>query len=296
MNSGELWQAVVIKTRKALASKALHPIKTTQAIVEDGGIPFSIRCVSSLLRKDSDTRTKQRSSQNRANPFLPPERPLTVADISDTHVAVLNKFNVFEHHLLIVTRQYEHQQTPLTEPDFQALWKCLTDYPSLGFYNGGVVAGASQPHKHLQLVPLPLTKAEAIPVERVLDRLVPIRRFHCLPIFEFAHCFYRFNEFQDVKSAANESLEVYRDMLEELRLGIEVIENKQRLTQPYNLLISREWMMMVPRSTEKFHAVSINALGYAGSFFVRKEEQIAAVKKHGPLQALQSVSLIQTCT
>ena len=291
MYPGKLWQAVVATTRNALASKALHPIKTTQTIFVEGGIPFSIRCVSSLLRKDIDTRVKQRTSASVINPFLPPEGPLTVTDVSDTHVAVLNKYNVFEHHLLIVTRQYEHQQTPLTELDFQALWKCLTDYPSLGFYNGGVVAGASQPHKHLQLVPLPLTKSAAIPVERALHRLELVRHFHRLPIFEFEHCIYRFKQFKNVQIVANESLDIYRGMLEELRIGIEDIEQEQRLTQPYNLLVSRDWMMMVPRRTEKFHAISINALGYAGSFFVRQEEQIGAIKKHGPLQALQSVSL-----
>ena len=291
MSTSELWRAVVTKTHTALACKALHPIKTTQTIVEEHSIPFSIRCVSSLLRKDRDGRTKQSASESSNNPFLPPERPLTVADISDTHVAVLNKYNVFEHHLLIVTRQYENQQAPLTRPDFHALWKCMLDYPSLGFYNGGVVAGASQPHKHLQLVPLPLTKLEAIPIERVLNQLGSNGCFHRLSVFSFAHCFYRFNKFKNIRSAAKESLEVYHDMLTELHLRVEIIENEQRLTQPYNLLVSKEWMMMVPRSIEKFHEVSINALGYAGSFFVRKEEQISAVKEHGPLRALQSVSL-----
>ena len=291
MSTGELWQAVVAQTREALACKALHPIKTTQSIVVESDVPFSIRCVSSLLRKDSDTRAKQSTSQSDANPFLPPEKPLTVADISDTHVSVLNKYYVFEHHLLIITRQYEHQQTPLTEPDFNALWKCLTDYPSLAFYNGGEIAGASQSHKHLQLVPLPLTKVEPIPIERALGHLVPIQRFYRLPIFEFIHRLYWFEEFKNIRSAANETYKVYRNMLEELRLRVETVENEQRIIQPYNLLVSREWMMMVPRSIEKFHDVSINALGYAGSLFVRKEQQIEAIKKYGPLRALQSVSL-----
>ena len=32
----------------------------------------------------------------------------------------------------------------------------LAEFDGLGFYNGGETAGASQPHKHLQIVPLPL--------------------------------------------------------------------------------------------------------------------------------------------
>ena len=44
-----------------------------------------------------------------------------VADVSDTHLCLLNKFNVIEHHLLIVTRKFEHQETLLTVRDFQAV-------------------------------------------------------------------------------------------------------------------------------------------------------------------------------
>lgn len=189
MDEKALWQAVVEQTKKALTRGALHPIKTAQATIVDGGIPFSIRYVSSLSRKDRDKKSKTVNQPQNANPFLPPERPLTVATISDTHITVLNKYNVFTHHLLIVTREFEHQQAALTGPDFAALWQCLTDYPSLAFYNSGEIAGASQPHKHLQLVPLPLTKAESIPVGRALLDLEPAGHFHRLPAFEFAHFF-----------------------------------------------------------------------------------------------------------
>ena len=291
MYTRELWRSVVTQTQTALACKALQPIATSQSMIVDGGVPFSVRCVSSLLRKDIDTKAKRNTLRQGINPFLPPEEPLKVSNISDTHFTVLNKYNVFEYHLLIVTRQYEHQQTLLTESDFSALWTCLTDYPSLGFYNGGEIAGASQPHKHLQLVPLPLTKTEAIPIDKALLDLLPTGRFHRLPVFEFAHCFYRLKEFAGIQPAAEETVDVYCAMIKELNLPTETINNEQRLVQPYNLLVSREWMMLVPRSVEKFYGISINALGYAGSFFVRKEEQIETIRKHGPLQSLQSVSV-----
>ena len=69
---------------------------------------------------------------------------------------LLNKYNVVPHHLLIITRHFESQESALTQADFQALWTCLAEYDSLGFYNSGESAGASQPHKHLQTVPLPM--------------------------------------------------------------------------------------------------------------------------------------------
>jgi len=79
-----------------------------------------------------------------------------VGDISATHVGLLNKFCVLEDHLLMVTRDYAEQTELLDESDFHALLCGLAAVDGLAFYNGGTDAGASQPHKHLQLVPLPL--------------------------------------------------------------------------------------------------------------------------------------------
>ena len=124
--------------------------------MEDGGIRFLIRILRHLARKPRREAPDASPAAARPNPFLPYDPAMYVADASPTHVCLLNKFNVVERHLLIVTRAFEDQETPLTQPDFEALWTCLAEAEGLGFYNSGAVAGASQPHKHLQLVPLPL--------------------------------------------------------------------------------------------------------------------------------------------
>jgi ATP adenylyltransferase len=87
---------------------------------------------------------------------VPPEPELTVGGVGPTHVAVLNKYPVIDRHLLIVTREFAHQEALIDTADFAALAAVMREFPSLGFYNGGKTAGASQPHKHLQVVPLPL--------------------------------------------------------------------------------------------------------------------------------------------
>ena len=43
------------------------------------------------------------------------EVDLFVADISPTHVCILNKFNVVDYHLLIITRAFESQENLLSE-------------------------------------------------------------------------------------------------------------------------------------------------------------------------------------
>ena len=111
-------------------------------VVEDAGVPFLLRSASSLRRKAADKKGRAGKRDRNFNPFLPPEPELTLGAISQTHTAVLNKFNVLEQHLLIVTRDFEHQETLLSEADFHALWLALGEIDGLGFYNGGAEAGA----------------------------------------------------------------------------------------------------------------------------------------------------------
>jgi ATP adenylyltransferase len=59
---------------------------------------------------------------------------------------------------------------------------------------------------------------------------------------------------------------------------------------PYNLLVSRDWLLLVPRRCEKWQDVSVNSLGYAGSLFVRDREQIDRLRAAGPLTVLGAVS------
>ena len=137
----------------ALEGGALQPIRTEQDWLEEAGLRFSVRWVSSLALKDRarvDTVTRKRAD---FNPFLPPEAALTVAELGAYHRLVLNKFPVIERHLLVVTRDFEDQSEPLDAADLGALGAIMAAHGGLGFYNGGPVAGASQRHKHLQWVP-----------------------------------------------------------------------------------------------------------------------------------------------
>ncbi|MBI2316378.1 MAG: phosphorylase, partial [Betaproteobacteria bacterium] len=167
---GSLVPALDACTRRALACGAMQPIETVEEQIRDTGVDFVVRRVSSLARKAADRRRAKEHTGKRLNPFLPHDPDLFVAEVSDTHLALLNKFNVLERHLLIVTRAFVHQETLLDEADFAALAACMAQMDALGFYNGGEAAGASQSHKHLQLVPLPLAgRGPPVPMEMLFD-------------------------------------------------------------------------------------------------------------------------------
>jgi sulfate adenylyltransferase (ADP) / ATP adenylyltransferase len=68
----------------------------------------------------------------RVNPFLPYNEDLWVAHLSDTHTLLLNKFNLVEHHTLVVTRVFEPQEARLSAADLLAVQ--LTMQVELPFY------------------------------------------------------------------------------------------------------------------------------------------------------------------
>ncbi|MEJ2346281.1 MAG: phosphorylase, partial [Gammaproteobacteria bacterium] len=204
---------------------------------------------------------------------------------------LLNKFNVIDHHLLVVTRAFEHQESPLTLADFSAWWRCMAEYDSLGFYNSGAAAGASQTHKHLQLVPLPLGRqGPAVPMEPLLTPL-RVGAITMSPDLPFLHAAVGLDPFgaSEPQRAARNGWSLYRAMLERLDLAPVKAAHSERQAAPYNLLVTRRWMLLVPRSREHFGPISINGLGYAGSLFVTDRGQLKTLRTHGPMNVLKAV-------
>jgi len=266
-------------------------------VVEDAGVRFLVRSVSSLERKRLEAkRLEGAKEEGPRNPLMPPEPPLTVGEITPTHVGVLNKYPVVERHLLIVTRASVPQEAALDRDDFLAVARCLAEVDGLVFYNGGREAGASQPHKHLQLVPLPLDRDSwAAPMEAVFDSWVAGGNTNRLLRLPFRNAFSLLDGFDDGPRAAEQLEELYGAQLAAIGAVDEdaphAANDEPVRPAPYNLLVTRRWMLTVPRSRERFGTISINALGFAGSLFVRDGEEMQDLREAGPMRALKAVSV-----
>jgi sulfate adenylyltransferase (ADP) / ATP adenylyltransferase len=176
-----LWPQLQACRRRALESGALVPLETSVHVVDDDGVPFIIRIPENLPRKQQ---AGESPPMGTPDPFSPPYEPdLYVSDVSPSHVALLNKFSVLDHHFLLVTREYAEQPEHLTKADFEAMLLALGGVNGLAFYNSGPEAGASQPHKHMQVVPLPLVPPPMMPDTPSIP-LLPIIERAGLP---FAH-------------------------------------------------------------------------------------------------------------
>ncbi len=268
----DLWSQTVRTTRQGLSTGALQPIATECRLIEQHGVPFQVRVLGRAHLKE-----RRRSEPSRPGPFNPFENPdpdLVVGDVSPTHVCLLNKFNVVEHHLLIVTRAFEEQESALTAADFEALALCMEGLDGLAFYNSGETSGASQRHKHLQLTPPLGPEGLRAPMEKLLmTGQAP----------GFAHAVTRLGPWvsSPVEDGAR-MLEAYQSLRATLGMG--------QVLRPYNLLATRDWMLLVPRTQAEVRGINVNALGFAGSLFVKTEEQFQALQELGPVELLRQVT------
>ncbi|MGF1934266.1 MAG: ATP adenylyltransferase family protein [Nostoc sp. ChiQUE02] len=289
LKPGTLWTSVKEQTEHALQCGALLSIPTEFEFVEYDNVRFLVRILSNLNRKKAAKEKQEKQSATSGqefNPFLPYEKDLFVADISDTHVCILNKFNVVDYHLLIITRAFEEQESLLTLEDFTAMWACLADFDGLAFYNSGKTAGASQRHKHLQLVPLPLAPSgPQIPIESLLTSAL-FQDSNVIPRLPFIHAFASLDPhwMQSPLAGAQATLEIYRTLRHAVGLDA-------RQSGAYNLLATREWMLIVPRSQEHFQSISVNSLGFAGALLVRNAAEMQLLKAQGPMTILKKVAL-----
>jgi ATP adenylyltransferase len=291
---GTLWKRILDTTDSALKCGALKPIKTEGCVISDGGVDFQVRMVESLARKEAEKvlkAGKQRKKNEKYNPFLPYDKDMFVADISDTHLCLLNKFNVIEHHLLVVTRGFEHQETLLTVRDFDAIWRLMTEFEGLAFYNGGEIAGASQDHKHLQLIPLPMAATgPPVPMESLMGP--PQEMPGIITGLPLVHAFKRFGAITDLPKdmAARTLHQMYRLMLQQVGMNAFTEREETLQSGPYNLLFTRQWMLLVPRSKEFFESISINSLGFAGALLARNRDEMDLIKKIGGMALLRQTA------
>lgn len=267
----------------ARAAGALAPIDTTTAVIGDNGIDYVVRVIASLARKPRAEQPKPK------DPFAPPyERPLYVGDIAPGHVGLLNKFPVLDNHLLIVTREFQTQTGALQASDFEAMLRVLASWDGLAFYNGGPEAGASQPHRHLQMVDLPVS-GNSMPVSEALGATEFKNELGYAPALPFSHAVARMprSALDAPASGGAEVCRIYHALLD----AIGRPAHGKTVLDPYNLLATRDWLWAIPRTRSACSGVEINALGFAGALMVADESQLADLRSIGPARVLHAVTL-----
>lgn len=315
LNSNSLWPQIIKVSESALACGALKPIpthcETRKVSFNDCHVNFQVRVVENLARKSREIQDRVKQAPNTKaankepfNPFLPYEPDLYVGELTNHYRCLLNKFNVMDHHILMVTTQFVPQQTPLDKEDFLAAQICLQAQNGLVFYNGGPEAGASVEHKHIQMIPLtlnplplgslPLERNAPFPFHNLLSSISMTKESTMNSIasaLPFRHRVIATN-FSDndsidgLKNSAENNCNNYHQMLKELSL----FTDTNGMMAPHNLLMTRDCLWVVPRSKEQDHGLAVNALGFAGTLLVKNTEQLHKLDDIGCLNLLKAVA------
>ncbi len=168
--------------------------------------------------------------------------------------------------------------------DFYSLAFCLDQIDGLGFYNSGPEAGASQPHRHLQLIPSsPLNfPLYYLLKETALSGGEKLR----VEDFRFVHLLFSFRSAQNIEQLAKSLFRFYLESVELLGLRVE----NSPFLKPYNLIVTRELFFIVARRREFFRTISVNSLGFVGDFLCQNSEELELLRSMEPLDVLAEVS------
>ncbi len=272
-----IWTKALEISRKAVDCGALIPLETLKYKSNNSYCDFELRFLKSPIPK------YLLEYGPKLNPFIPWDSRLEIEPVNDKHTLILNKYPVQLGHMLLITNDWKPQNGWLCIDDFEAIVNVDTDTSGLWFFNSSKDAGASQPHRHFQL--LPRHQYEIIcPRYEWFCSLLNNKEYHNSDI---SHCISIKPRNKDSISKAVDLFNSYISMIQEMHLGeINIIDKPLK---PYNLLITSEWIALITRETEKSNGFRINALGFAGYFLGTKKSNVDILIKLGPEEILKNV-------
>lgn len=243
---------VLTISKKAISSNAIYPLETTISTIDySGSNEFELRLFKNIYNR------KKVKEFPQINPFKPWDKRLELKKIKNDHVLILNKYPVQIGHMLLITKNWQPQNGWLSLADFYSLRFVESQIKGLWFFNSCSKSGASQPHRHIQLL-YRKENQQYCPRENwfqskimgnnidnsLLDNSCKVTSRHLL------------------NSDGNDIYEKYLHLAEQLGLG-NPLENEKPLIA-YNMLITSDWIAIIRRSSDSAHGFEINALGFAG--------------------------------
>ncbi|WP_413743865.1 ATP adenylyltransferase [Synechococcus sp. MIT S9451] len=274
-------QLALDRSQTALEQGALHPLKTTVSYLPSVGTePFELRELNSELPRHL------RKQGPKPNPFLPWDPRLEVCPIGQSHALILNKYPVQLGHMLLISKGWAAQSDWLGINDWNAVGVVDELTTGLWFFNSGPNAGASQPHRHIQLLPRS-DKESRCPREGWFVNMINQNTTDSTersPV-KLATAVRRRDP--NRSNQGEHITTLYLDMANELSLGTPA--SRQIPAAPYNILLTSHWMAMVRRHCDVSHGFSINALGFAGYLLATSEAERSWLEEHGPEQLLAEV-------
>ncbi|KAK4667855.1 uncharacterized protein QC764_704070 [Podospora pseudoanserina] len=222
------------------------------------------------------------------------------ADVGLGHYMIFNKFCAARPHYLLLTQNgHRRQHESLNFDDFGTLWGVLSvlnkDWEAkkpgarryMGMFNCGIDSGCSRLHKHMQVL--------AVPDEAEFG-LWPDSASKCIPFKYYKHdidgrldelsrereAWERYFEFT---AAAQEAL-MKAGYIPNAPDGVDATE-----IVPHNIILTREWLLVIPRTQAGMNGADANAAGYLGMVWVSDEGRMRKWTDQGPVELLTRLGL-----
>ncbi len=277
--SERYWKKALDLSESAKSSGALVPLKTSvNKDFHQQYSDFELRHLDSIFPKDHSKQT------NNKNPFDPWDKRLEIDLIGHNHVLILNKYPVQKGHMLLISKGWKSQISWLNSDDFRSLVYVNNDTTGLWFYNSGPKAGASQNHRHIQLLRRDNHEILCPRYKWFQGRINNSNNSHTLLEKSSLVKPLRENE------GTRKELQLYQHYLEiAYELGLGNPKTSRIPASPYNLIISNNWIAMIKRSNDSVNGFSINSLGFAGYLLSTQNSDYKWLTENGPTKLLEGV-------
>ena len=274
MNKEIYWGKALKQTEISKMKNALFPLKTiniTRNIYKSNDF---------IIRKlDTSVFRKKKIIGPKANPFRPWDKNLEIDSIGNHHHLILNKYPVEKGHLLLITNKWKPQNGWLEEEDWIAINSVNLDTSGLWFFNSCKEAGASQPHRHIQLLRRDSFEMRCPREEWFLNYIryksKNTKLNECIIVNKL-----------DFVNRPESLYKIYLNLSRDIGLGrpeTDLIPKK-----PYNLLMTNKWIAIIKRSRDNVKGFSVNGLGFAGYLLVTELSNNSYLDTYGPEKLLEN--------
>lgn len=241
------------------------------------------------------------------DPFDNPPEALRISDLGPSHFLVLNKFAIAAEHFILATNDFKDQEHLLEKDDFAAIRTCIDGYenPNGGdglftFFNSGEFSGASQAHRHVQMIPISRMKdglGPDSPWSVVADKLTAKDKLFGTIVAELPFTAIARNiSGMDASQLHSTYLDMYQ---KGCRVEATITRHPKHESEPpldgpsrisYNLAMTKDTMVLLPRLSDKFHLqdaegkplgikLSVNGTILAGTVLVKEERDYQTIQK-----------------
>ncbi|PON29904.1 hypothetical protein TGAM01_v201270 [Trichoderma gamsii] len=299
---------------KAVSANELRYFPTQVTVLHVNSIPFQLRFSPSLANKPKGPPPDP--SKPPFDPFAHPPASLFITDLGPSHFLVLNKFAVVPEHFILATKENKPQTHVLEESDLEAALACIEAYEQarqsssnldgaaassrekgsqddglFAFFNGGPHSGASQAHRHLQLLPVSRMK-EGLEDQSAWDVLA--QRADALQKTPFV----AFSEPINTKMSSVDLFAAYSRVYtkacqaaaQDAGSKAEAVPTTGEALISYNMAMTKDTLVICPRKQEgcpikssdgreTVGSLALNGTVLAGTALVKNEAEWEALKK-----------------